>query len=79
MNFSISPNVQLVFTMIAAAIGAIATGVIGAPPGVAAVTWAVVHDWCAYIVGWAAIFSPILPALSSTKAGLLVKKDDPPK
>ena len=79
MNFLISPNVQLVFTMIAAAIGAIATGVIGAPPGVAAVTWAIVHDWCAYIVGWAAIFSPILPALSSAKAGLLVKKDDPPK
>jgi hypothetical protein len=77
MNFSISPNAQLVFTILAAAVGAIATGVIGAPPGVAAASWATVHDWCAYIVGWAAIFSPILPALSSAKAGLLVKKDAP--
>ena len=78
MNFSIDPKVQLIFTIIAAAVGAIATGVIGAPPGVGAATWALVHDWCAYVVGWAAIFSPILPALSSAKAGPLVKKPDAP-
>lgn len=75
--FSISPIIQLVITGIASAVGAIATGVIGAPPGVTPATWAFVHDWCAYAVGWAAILSPILPAFSSAKAGPLAKKPDP--
>lgn len=77
MNFSIDPKIQLLFAIVAAAVGAIATGVVGGPPGVSAASWAIVHDWCAYVLGWAAIFSPILPAFSSAKSGPLVKDAAP--
>lgn len=74
MNFSIDPKVQLVLTIIAAIIGAIATGTVGAPPDFNPELWKHIHDWSAYIVGWAAILSPVLPLFSSAKAGPLVSK-----